>query len=78
MKSSQNPGRLLTRSENDYLKCLKLKKAKLDELLRQDEEFWIENLRNAKKEAEMFEEQIRAVMERCRREIQGLMTRQPS
>ena len=56
LKNDENKDGLLTRPEEDYLQCLELKKDQLDELLRQDEAYWAENLDLMKKEAEKLQE----------------------
>ena len=50
-QSEQNRDGLLTGKEVDYLQCLEMDYRKLEQLLRQDEEKWAENIRVKKREA---------------------------
>ena len=44
VQSVDNPTGLLMRGEAEYLKCLQIKNERLEELMRQDEAHWAENL----------------------------------
>ena len=50
-KSEQNQDGLLTGKQEDYLQCLEMDYRKLEQLLRQDEAKWADNLDVKKKEA---------------------------
>ena len=49
VKTRANPDGLLTQSEQEYLSCLELGHRKLEDLFRQDDAYWAENLDKAKK-----------------------------
>jgi len=54
---------VLTRSEEEYLDCLKLEHVELNELLRQDEAIWTENKALIKRQRFEVQDQIKAILE---------------
>ena len=48
----------MTRKQDSYLRCLKFNYVGLEELMRQDEAFWNENLDSVKVKASQMKQQI--------------------
>ena len=57
VKNEANPEGLLTRDEAKYLMCLELKHVEFEQLFKQDEAHWAENLLMVRKQAEEIKAQ---------------------
>ena len=57
VKNEANPEGLLTRDEAKYLMCLELKHVELEQLFKQDEAHWAENLLMVRRQAEEIKAQ---------------------
>ena len=68
--SKENPHGLLTRREKKYLKCLELDYQGLDDLMRQDEAHWAENLEIVKRDSLRIKDEIEAMLKRQAQELE--------
>ena len=64
VRSEQNQEGLLTRNEQDYLRCLELGHRELETLFREDDAYWAENLSNAKKQSKELQTEMQAFFEK--------------
>ena len=69
VQSDENPTGLLMKGEAEYLKCLEINSKRLEELMRQDEAHWAENLDMIKRQAGEIQDQIKALLEKQKQEF---------
>ena len=79
IKSDEHPDGVLTKSEQDYTDCLKVERAKLQELFAEDETHWKHDLASVKEKAMKMKKEIAAMMEQNLRQLTAtlLMTSGP-
>ena len=65
----ENQNGVLTGDEADYLRCLEVDKVQLDRLLREDEAYWIEKIKNSKKETEERNGELQAFIKDQNRKL---------
>ena len=74
--SKENQNGVLTGDVEDYLACLGVDKVQLNRLLREDEAYWIEKIKNSKKETEERNGELQAFIKDQNKKLQEILSRQ--
>ena len=62
MKNDERPDGVLRSSQHAYIGCLMIKKVELQDLLAQDETYWMDHCERIKQESNAMREQLDSLM----------------
>ena len=75
VQSDENLSGVLTREETLYLECIEIKHVQLENLMRQDEAHWAENLEIIKRQAQEIQDEIKTFLAQQQEQLQSMINR---